>query len=137
MLDGEDRSEQSQEDYQYATRMTMKNAALNPVLKWAKTGKLNSVLEGSVLSIRKAITYLRSDTGMQSLDYYSLDCRGGRSTSRVTDEAYEPKDVRRYLDWSPKIINKYGQGGFRLVTDSILDGAECDWDLFHSAIKLY
>ena len=109
----------------------------DPILKWAESGKLNSVLETSVLSIRKAMTYLRSDTGMQSLDYYSLDCRGGRSTSRVTDEAYEPAEVRRYLDWSPKIINKYGQGGFRLVTDTIMDGTDCDFNLFISAVKLY
>ena len=138
-MDGEDRNEQSQRDFQYATNKTINNAAINPdpILVWAQSGKLNPVLENSVLLIRKAISYLSRDTGVQSLNYYSLDCPGGRSLTRITDEGFEPKEVRRYLEWSPKVISKYGQDGFRQVTDCIIEGEECDWDLFHSAIKTF
>lgn len=139
MLDGEDRNEQSQKDFQYATNKTIENVKLNPdpILVWAESGKLNPVLENSVLLIRKAISYLSRDTGVQSLNYYSLDCPGGRSLTRIADEGFEPKEVRRYLEWSPKVISKYGQDGFRQVTDFIIDGEECDSDLFHSAIKIF
>ena len=92
-MDGEDRNEQSQRDFQYATNKTIKNAAINPdpILVWAQSGKLNPVLENSALMIRRAINYLRRDTGMKTLDYYSLDCPGGRSLTRITDEGFEPK----------------------------------------------
>ena len=98
---------------------------------------MNGVLEGSVMEIRKAINYLASDTGMQTLNYYSLDCPGGRSTNRSTDEASEPRVVKRYMDWSPVVISRFGSGGFSKVKDCITDGTDCDWVLFHSAIKLY
>ena len=136
MLDGEDRNEQSQRNFEYATNKTINNAAINPdpILVWAQRGKLNPVLENSVLLIRKAISYLSRDTGVQSLNYYSLDCPGGRSLTRITDEDLS---LRRYLELSPKVISKYGQGGFRQVTGSIIEGEECDWNLFHSAIKIF
>ena len=68
MLDTEDRSEQSQKDFQFATNKTVENATLrpDPILVWAQSGKLNPVLENSVLMIRKAINYLSRDTGVQS-----------------------------------------------------------------------
>ena len=40
----------------------------DPILVWAESGQLNGVLEGSVMEIRKAINYLASDTGMQTLN---------------------------------------------------------------------
>ena len=104
---------------------------------WAESKQLNGVLEGSIMEIWKAINYLASDTGMQTLNYYSLDCPGGRSINRSTDESSEPKSVKRYLNWSPVVISRFGNGGFSKVKDCILEGAKCDWDLFHSAIKLY
>ena len=109
----------------------------DPILVWAESGQLNGVLEGSVMEIRKAINYLASDTGMQTLNYYSLDCPRGRSTSRSTDEASEPRAVKRYLDWSPIVISRFGSGGFAKVKDCITDGSKCDWGLFHSSIKLF
>ena len=138
-MDGIDRQEQAQKDFQFATKETITKAKLNPdpILIWAESGQLNGVLEGSVMEIRKAINYLASDTGMQTLNYYSLDCPGGRSINRSTDESSEPKSVKRYLDWSPVVISRFGNGGFRLVTNCITDGTKCDWDLFHSAIKLF
>jgi hypothetical protein len=136
---GEDRLEQSQKDFQFATKETIENAKLNPdpILVWAETGKLNAFLEESVIQIRAAIKYLSSDTGLQTLNYYSLDCPGGRSNVRTTDETSEPKSVKRYLDWSPVVISRFGGGGFAKVKDCITDGMKCDWDLFHSAIKLF
>ena len=138
-MDGIDRLEQAQKDFQFATKETITKAKLNPdpILMWAESGQLNGVLEGSVMEIRKAINYLASDTGMQTLNYYSLDCPGGRSISRSTDEASEPREVKRYLDWSPVVISRFGSGGFAKVKDCIMEGTECDWILFHSAIKLY
>ena len=138
-MDGIDRQEQAQKDFQFATKETITNARLNPdpILLWAESGQLNGVLEGSLMEIRKAISYLASDTGMQSLNYYSLDCPGGRSTSRSTDEASEPKAVKRCLNWSPVVISRFGSGGFAKIKDCITDGTYCDWDLFHSAIKLF
>ena len=138
-MDGIDRQEQAQKDFQFATKETITNARLNPdpILLWAESGQLNGVLEGSVMEIRKAINYLASDTGMQTLNYYSLDCPRGRSTSRSTDESSEPKSVKRYLNWSPVVISRFGSGGFAKVKDCITDGMKCDWILFHSAIKLY
>ena len=138
-MDGIDRQEQAQKDFQFATKETITKARLNPypILIWAESGQLDGVLEGSVMEIRKAINYLASDTGMQTLNYYSLDCPRGRSTSRSTDEASEPRAVKRYLDWSPVVISRFGSGGFAKVKDCITDGKKCDWVLFHSAIKLY
>ena len=54
---GEDRNEQSQKDFQYATNKTINNAAINPdpILLWAQSGKLNPVLENSVLLIRRRL----------------------------------------------------------------------------------
>ena len=74
-MDGIDRQEQAQKDFQFATKQTITKARLNPdpILMWAESGQLNGVLEGSVMEIRKAINYLASDTGMQTLNYYSLD----------------------------------------------------------------
>jgi len=138
-MDGVDRLEQAQKDFQFATKETIENAKGNPdpILVWAESGQLNGVLEGSVMEIRKAINYLASDTGMQQTNYYSLDCPGGRSINRSTDETTEPKSVKRYMDWSPVVISRFGSGGFSKVKDCILEGMKCDWDLFHSAIKLY
>ena len=138
-MDGVDRLEQAQKDFQFATKETIENAKWNPdpILVWAETGKLNAVLEESVIQIRAAIKYLSSDTGLQTLNYYSLDCPGGRSNVRTTDESSEPKSVKRYMDWTTVVVSKFGNGGFRLVTDCITDGTKCDWDLFHSAIKLF
>ena len=138
-MDGIDRQEQAQKDFQFATKETITKARLNPdpILMWAESGQLNGVLEGSVMEIRKAINYLASDTGMQTLNYYSLDCPGGRSTSRSTDESSEPKSVKRYLNWSPVVISRFGSGGFSKVKDCITEGTKCDWVLFHSAIKLF
>jgi len=138
-MDDVDRWEQAQKDFQFATKETLENAKWNPdpILQWAESGLLNGVLEGSVMEIRKAIGYLASDTGMQTVNYASLDCPGGKSTSRYTDESSEPKYVKRYMDWTVVVISRFGNGGFRLVTDCITDGAKCDWDLFHSAIKLF
>ena len=75
-MDGLDRLEQSNKDFNFATKETILKAKLNsdPILMWAESGQLNGVLEGSVMEIRKAINYLASDTGMQTLNYYSLDC---------------------------------------------------------------
>ena len=95
----------------------------------------SSKLEGSVILIRKAPT-ICSNTGMQSMDYNSLHRRGEGSTSQITHEAYEPAEMRRYSDCSPRVIRIYGQGGFQLVADCIIGGDECDWDYFHSAIKM-
>ena len=80
-MDGVVRWEQSDKDFNFATKETITKARLNPdlILMWAESGQLNGVLEGSVMEIRKAINYLASDTGMQTLNYYSLDCPGGRS----------------------------------------------------------
>ena len=138
-MDGIDRWEQAQKDFQFATKETIENAKWNPdpILVWAESGQLNGVLEGSVMEIRKAINYLASDTGMQTLNYYSLDCPGGRSTNRYADESSEPKYVKRYMDWTVVVISRFGSGGFAKIKDCILEGSECDWDLFHSAIKLY
>ena len=138
-MDGVDRWEQSNQDFKFATKETITKARLNPypILIWAESGQLNGVLEGSVMEIRKAINYLASDTGMQQTNYYSLDCPGGRSTSRSTDEALEPRTVKRYLDWSPVVISRFGSGGFAKVKNCIMEGTECNWDLFHSAVKLY
>ena len=138
-MDGVDRREQSDKDFNFATKETITKAKLNPdpILMWAESGQLNGVLEGSVMEIRKAINYLASDTGMQTLNYYSLDCPGGRSTSRSTDEASEPRAVKRYLDWSTIVISRFGSGGLAKVKDCITDGTKCDWVLFHSAIKLF
>jgi len=138
-MDGIDRWEQAQKDFQFATIETLENAKWNPdpILQWAESGQLNGVLEGSVMEIRKAISYLASDTGMQTVNYASLDCPGGRSTNRYADESSEPKYVKRYMDWTTVVVSKFGNGGFRLVTDCITDGTKCDWDLFHSAIKLF
>ena len=99
-MDGIDRLEQSNKDFNFATTETITKAKLNPdpILIWAESGQLNGVLEGSVMEIRKAINYLASDTGMQTLNYYSLDCPGGRSINRSTDETTEPKSVKRYLN---------------------------------------
>ena len=138
-MDGIDRQEQAQKDFQFATKETITKAKLNPdpILMWAESGQLNGVLEGIVMEIRKAINYPASDTDTQTLNYYSLDCPGGRSTSRSTDEASEPRAVKRYLDWSPIVISRFGSGGFAKVKDCITDGMKCDWVLFHSAIKLF
>ena len=138
-MDDVDRGEQSDKDFKFATKETIENAKRNPdpILVWAESGQLNGVLEGSVMEIRKAINYLASDSGMQTLNYYSLDCPGGRSTSRSTDEASEPRAVKRYLDWSPVVISRFGSGGFAKVKDCIVEGTECDWVLFHSAVKLF
>ena len=138
-MDCGDRWEQSDKDFNFATKETNPKAKLNPdpILLWAESGQLNGVLEGSVMEIRKAISYLASDTGMQTLNYYSLDCPGGRSINRSTDESSEPKSVKRYLNWSPVVISRFGSGGFSKVKDCITDGMKCDWVLFHSAIKLY
>ena len=138
-MNGIDRQEQAQKDFQFATKETITNARLNPdpILIWAESGQLNGVLEGSVMEIRKAISYLASDTGMQTLNYYSLDCPGGRFINRSTDEASEPRAVKRYMDWSAVVISRFGSGGFSKVKDCITDGTKCDWNLFHSAIKLY
>ena len=138
-MDGVDRLEQSNKDFNFATKETITKAKLNPdpILVWAESGQLNGVLEGSVIEIRKAINYLASDTGMQQTNYYSLDCPGGRSINRSTDEASEPRAVKRYLAWSPVVISRFGSGGFSKVKDCITDGMKCDWVLFHSAIKLY
>ena len=138
-MDGIDRQEQAQKDFQFATKETITNARLNPdpILIWAESGQSNGVLEGSVMEIRKAINYLASDTGMQTLNYYSLNCPGGRSINRSTDESSEPKSVKRYMDWSPVVISRFGSGGFAKVKDCITDGTYCDLDLFHSSIKLY
>ena len=138
-MNGIDRQEQAQKDFQFATKETITNARLNPdpILIWAESGQLNGVLEGSVMEIRKAISYLASDTGMQTLNYYSLDCPGGRFINRSTDEASEPRAVKRYMDWSAVVISRFGSGGFSKVKDCILEGTKCDWNLFHSSIKLY
>ena len=138
-MDGIDRQEQAQKDFQFATKETITKARLNPdpILIWAESGQLNGVLEESVIQIRTAIKYLSSDTGLQTLNYYSLDCPGGRSNVHTTDETSEPKSVKRYLDWSPVVISRFGSGGFAKVKDCIVEGTECDWVLFHSAIKLY
>ena len=138
-MDDVDRGEQAQKDFQFATKETIESAKWNPdpILVWAESGQLNGVLEGSVMEIRKAINYLASDTGMQTLNYYSLDCPGGRSTNRSTDEASEPRAVKRYLAWSPIVISRFGSGGFAKIKDCIVEGAECDWVLFHSAVKLF
>ena len=135
----EDLWEQSQKDFQFATKETIENAKWNPdpILVWAESGQLNGVLEGSVMEIRKAISYLATDVGMQTVNYSSLDCPGGRSTNRSTDESSEPKSVKRYLNWSPVVISRFGSGGFAKIKDCITDGTYCDWDLFHSAIKLF
>ena len=138
-MDGVDRQEQAQKDFQFATKETIENAKWNPdpILVWAESGQLNGVLEESVIQIRAAIKYLSSDTGLQTLNYYSLDCPGGRSINRSTDESSEPKSVKRYLAWSPVVISRFGSGGFSKVKDCITDGMKCDWVLFHSAIKLF
>ena len=138
-MDGVDRWEQSDKDFNFATKETITKARLNPdpILMWAESGQLNGVLEGIVMEIRKAINYLASDTGMQTLNYYSLDCPGGCSTDRSTDEASEPRAVKRYLDWSPVVISRFGSCGFAKVKDCLTDGMKCDWGLFHSAIKLF
>ena len=88
-MDGIDRQEQAQIDFQFATKETITKARLNldPILMWAESGQLNGVLEESVMEIRKAINYLASDTGMQTLNYYSLEGPGGRSTNRSTYES--------------------------------------------------
>ena len=97
---GIDRLEQSNQDFQFATKETIENAKWNPdpILVWAESGQLNGVLEGSVMEIRKAISYLASNTGMQQTNYSSLDCPGGHSINRSTDEASEPRAVKRYLN---------------------------------------
>ena len=138
-MDGVDRLEQAQKDFQFATKETITKARLNPdpILVWAESGQLNGVLEGSVMEIRKAISYLASNTGMQQTNYSSLDCPGGHSINRSTNEASEPRAVKRYLDWSPVVISRFGSGGFAKVKDCILEGTKCDWGLFHSAIKLF
>ena len=71
------------------------------------------------------------------LNCYSLDCPGVPSFNRITNKGYEPKEVRRYLEWSSKVINKYGQDVFSQVTNCVTDGEKRDWDLFHSAIKIF
>ena len=138
-MDGIDRWEQAQKDFQFATKETIENAKWNPdpILVWAESGQLNGVLEGSVMEIRKAISYLTSDTGMQTVNYASLDCPGGRSTNRYADESLEPKYVKRYMDWTVVVISRFGSGGFAKVKECILEGSDCYCDLFHSAIKLY
>ena len=129
-----DISEQSQQAYQWATRETLKKARRDPILVWAENKKLNSVLQESVWGIRRAVKYIRSEVDFQSLDYATLDCPRGRGN---TNNEREPKDVRRYLIWSSGVLGRFGSRGLNMIVNCIVEGDECDWDLFSSTIKDY
>ena len=134
----EDRTEQSKDDYSFATNQTLVHALANrdPILIWAESGKLNGVLEDAVLAIRKAISYLRADVAMQSFDYSSIDSKRKNKT-RVTDLSYEPKEVKLYLEWSDAVIKKFGSRSLVYVTNCIVEGEKCNWERFENALKLY
>ena len=129
-----DISEQSQKAYQWATKETLKKAKRDPILVWAESKKLNSVLQESVWGIRRAVKYIRSEVDFQSLDYATLDCprgTGGTNTEK------EPKEVRRYLIWSSGVLGRFGSPGLNMIVNCIIDGDECDWKLFSTAIRAY
>ena len=81
-----DISEQSQKAYQWATKQTLKKARRDPILVWAESKKLNSVLQESVWGIRRAVKYIRSEVDLQTLDYATLDCPRGTSGTNTEKE---------------------------------------------------
>jgi hypothetical protein len=121
---------------QEATVETLRKAAENPdpVLEMRDKGLLHSGLEDSVHLIRSAIEYLSSANGYQVSDYTRVfDPSGGAPT----DDENEPAEVRRYLNWSSIVINRWGSGGMNLIRNTIIGGRRCDPGLFVMMVKLF
>jgi len=131
-----DLSEVSQEPYQFATDETRLRAKPEPLLEWAESKKLNSVLLESAFMIRKAVKYIRSDVDQKGVNYLELDAPGGRH-NRVVDDEREPPEVKRYMVWSTVMIGRFGSRGLTMVVDCIVEGSYCPLPLMKESLRVF
>lgn len=130
-----DLREVSQDPFAFATRETLDRAVPEPLLIWAKSGALNSVLLESAHMIRRAATYVRADVAQTGVNYAALDVP--RGSGRPVDDEREPREVTRYLKWCREATAKLGAERLRCVVDCIIEGSECPLRLMKIALRMF